>query len=73
MIALLRHIYHLPYYEFLANEASLLRPHAMVYIVADKYQVESLKLAASINMEGIIDAHKHLRGDAARPFIDDFL
>jgi hypothetical protein len=73
MAALLRHIYDLPYDELFADRRSLLRPHALAYIAADKYQVAGLKLAVSKNMKCIIDSYKYLGRDYARPTIDDFL
>ena len=51
MVALLRYIYGLPYGELLTDGDTLLRSYAVIYIVADKYQVKGLKLAVSNSMK----------------------
>jgi hypothetical protein len=73
MVALLRHIYDLPYDELLAHHGSLLRPHAMVYVVADKYQIKGLQVAVNNKMKRIIKSYKDLKQKTAGPIIDDFL
>jgi hypothetical protein len=73
MVALLRHIYDLPYNGLLAHHGSLLRPHAMVYVVADKYQINGLQVAVSNKIKGIINSYKDLKPRTAGPTIDDFL
>jgi hypothetical protein len=50
MVALLRYIYDLPYDD---DFELRLKPYAMVYVVADKYQVNGLKLAVSDEMKRI--------------------
>lgn len=55
MLALLRFLYDLPYdAEANGKWADSLQPHASVYVVADKYQLESLKAAIAENVRKII-------------------
>lgn len=57
MLALLRYIYDLPFFQTPEDKSDRLLPHARVYVVADKYQVSGLKLAVRDNMESIIESH----------------
>jgi hypothetical protein len=61
MVALLRHIYELPYDTMLKDQCDRLQPHAMVYVVAEKYQVDGLKRAISQRMNSIIESHLDIR------------
>lgn len=75
MVALLRFIYDLPFegnakIDITSNEDELLLPYTQVYIAADKYQVEGLKLAVSNTMKRIIDTEMDFDED---PCVDDFL
>jgi hypothetical protein len=71
MVALLRYIYDLPYDEIFGDRRTLLQPNAMVYVVAEKYQIEGLKLAVSRKMERLIqDA---LGDSTSKSGTEDFL
>jgi uncharacterized CHY-type Zn-finger protein len=55
MHALLRFLYDLPYTaEANAKWITSLKPHARVYVVADKYQIGALKEAVAENMRKVI-------------------
>jgi len=65
MLALLRFLYGLPYDAAANTEWSAsLHPHALVYIVADKYQLGPLQEAIANNMRKIISttAYTHHMG-----------
>ena len=65
MFALLRFLYDLPYAEDATDEwVTSLEPHALVYVVADKYQLEPLQEAVAENMRAIITskAYTHKMG-----------
>ena len=62
MVALLRYIYGLPYYEGFGDQRGQLQPHAEAYVVAEKYQVQGLKFVISTNLRHMI----HLRETFAR-------
>lgn len=53
MIVLLRFIYGLPYNECFEDKPGALQPYAKVYVVAEKYQINGLKLVISKDMERI--------------------
>jgi hypothetical protein len=71
MVALLRYIYDLPYDEIFGDRRALLQPHAMVYVVAEMYQIEGPKLAVSHKMERLI--HEAFRDGTSKFTIHDFL
>jgi hypothetical protein len=73
MVALLPYIYRIPYDDDFENFR--LRPYAMAYIVADKYQVQGLKLAVSEDMKRIIGimSSMHPRQEDSRDTVRDFL
>ena len=73
MVALLRYIYGLSYNGRFSNRPDRLQPHAKVYVVAEKYQLQGLKLAVSDNMERIIDSGMDLAVNDAGVSIDDFV
>jgi hypothetical protein len=59
MMMLLRYLYALPYITVEPDEVkgAFLQPHALVYIVAEKYQIRRLRDEAYTNMENIVDPH----------------
>ncbi|GAB7324720.1 hypothetical protein MBLNU13_g08579t1 [Cladosporium sp. NU13] len=61
MVAVLRYIYGLPYYERFGDQSDQLQPHAEAYVVAEKYQVEGLKLAISKKLRHMIHSERDLR------------
>lgn len=71
MVALLHYIYDLPYDKDF--ETGVLKPYAMAYIVADKYQVKGLQLAASNTMKHILESSTEFEGDDVEDGIRDFL
>ncbi|GAB7324542.1 hypothetical protein MBLNU13_g08446t1 [Cladosporium sp. NU13] len=56
MMAVLRHIYGLPYPSSSAelDETSSLLPHALVYVTAEKYQIHALKIESCSAMSDIL-------------------
>ena len=66
MMAVLRHIYGLPYpadsAEF--DKATSLLPYALVYVTAEKYQIHALKIESCSAMSDIL--LKKLRAQGAR-------
>jgi hypothetical protein len=56
MIALLRHLYGLPYPVDIVewHDGQSLLPHALVYTTAEKYQIKMLQTEASLNMMTIV-------------------
>lgn len=61
MVALLRYIYDLPYYEGFGDQRGQLQPHAEAYVVAEKYQVQGLKFVISTNLRHMIHSERDLR------------
>lgn len=57
----LRYIYGLPYHECSGDQREQLQPHAKAYVVAERYQVEGLKLAKSKNLRHVIHSERDLR------------
>lgn len=61
MIALLRFLYDIPYTGDAPKQwAQTLKPHAEVYLVADKYCIEALKSEVHKNMQDIIKSNNYL-------------
>jgi hypothetical protein len=73
MVALLRYIYGIRYDEIF--EDLHLRPYAMAYIVADKYQVEGLKLAVTNEMKRVVRSMPSMnpRHEDSKDIVGDFL
>lgn len=61
MVALLRYIYGLPYYECFGDQRGQLQPHAEAYVVAEKYQLQGLKFVISTNLRHMIHSERDLR------------
>jgi hypothetical protein len=61
MMALLRHLYGLPYPLDIAewHDGKSFLPHALVYRTAEKYQIKKLQTEASQNMSTIVDNKEH--------------
>lgn len=61
MMALLRHVYGLPYSLDIAewHDGKSFLPHALVYRTAEKYQIKKLQTEASQNMSTIVDNKEH--------------
>jgi hypothetical protein len=61
MIALLRSLYSLSYTKDVTKQwATSLRPHAMVFVVAEKYQIETLREEVCLQMRRIINSAGYL-------------
>ncbi|GAB7324721.1 hypothetical protein MBLNU13_g08580t1 [Cladosporium sp. NU13] len=73
IFALLRFLYGLPY-DAEANSKWLtsLTPHAQVYVVADKYQLEPLKEAIAENMRKVITARAYTHKMGFLRYCDSF-
>lgn len=54
MMAVLRHMYELPFVDCHGDDC-VLQDYAKIYIAADKYQVNGLKLAISDKMKHIVE------------------
>lgn len=65
MTALVRYLYDLPYADDTEGWCTRLQPHALVYVVADKYQIESLKTEVCDNMKAIIGDRLNLERSAS--------
>jgi hypothetical protein len=63
MVALLRYIYDLPYDVSSELPWVRLEPLAMIYVVADKTQVDGLKQAVSKRMKSYLEDHAFDEGD----------
>lgn len=62
MVVLLRYLYGLPYGEDDTKQwARILKPHAEIYAVADKYQIEPLKSHVYKKMQKIIISNQYLQ------------
>jgi hypothetical protein len=61
MVELLRYVYDLPYDVTFDDQDTQLKPLTMVYVVADKYQVDGLKREVSKRMKSIIESHLDVR------------
>ena len=61
MMALLRHVYGLPYpLEIVEwHDGKSFLPHALVYTTAEKYQIKKLQTEASQAMSTIVDNKEH--------------
>lgn len=73
MVALLRYIYGLNYEEYFSHRPDRLEPHAKVYVVVEKYQLQGLKLAVSSIMKRMIDSEIDLGANDAVASIVDFV
>jgi hypothetical protein len=71
MVALLRYMYNIPYDD--GFEELRLKPYAMAYVVADKYQVRGLKLAICDRMKRIAGPSMDLGAKDSESSIRDFL
>lgn len=73
MMALLRFLYGLPY-DAEANRkwGISLQPHASVYVVADKYQLDPLKEAVAKNMQKIITSKTYTHKSGYLRWCDSF-
>jgi hypothetical protein len=61
MVSLFRSLYSLSYTEDATKQwATSLRPHAMVFVVAEKYQIEALKEETGLQMRRIISSAGYL-------------
>ena len=73
MLALLRFLYGLPYdAEAKSKWLTSLQPHAEVYVVADKYQIEPLKETVAENMRKIITAKAYTHKMGFLRYCDSF-
>lgn len=73
MLALLRFLYDLPYNaEANSKWVSSLQPHASVYVVADKYQLDSLKEAVANNMQKILTSKTYTNNLGHLRWCDSF-
>jgi len=73
MVALLRYIYGLPFDEPFAGRRHLLQPHAKVYVVAEKYQIQGLKFAVYKSLKRMLQSETDLWKENADGSIVDFM
>jgi hypothetical protein len=57
MMVLLRHMYDLPYTAAVHDKFSLLQHHALISVVAVKYQYRVLEVEACETIKGMVDSH----------------
>lgn len=73
MVALLRYIYGLPYDECFSDRPHMIRSHVKVYVVAEKYQMQGLKLAIGKNLKRKVQTEMDLGKENADLSIADFI
>ena len=62
MYALLRFLYDIPYGSGTNKSwTTTLKPHAQVYVVAEKYRIEALKSQIHTKMQGILKSVEYLK------------
>lgn len=73
MLALLRFLHGLPYdAEANSKWIASLKPHAQVYVVADKYQIGALKEAVTENMRKVITSKSYTNKSGYLRFCEYF-
>ena len=73
MVALLRYIYGLPYAACFSGRPDRLYPHAKVYVVAEKYQIQGFKLAVSRSVKRKLHSEMNLGKENADGSIVNFM